>query len=281
MSEFAKIPVKNVLSPENYQFFKQVTSHPDIKRALLAGGFIAGGFARAALRNDSLKDYLSPQRAFHREVKSPGDVDIFFTSADSADEIDDRFYRSQGGFAKEGNIHLERVGLTAFLNFKVQFVETPDLILPTVEECLGRFDFVNCQVAIVGDKIVFPKGWHELEDKHLIRIANINAPFMGSRVFKYLTYRGYEGLDEESQEHFGLWLIKAATGDFAGFETKHKQGVEAAVRKLFGRGVIRRDDLILFLGKWKQLLQEKVYGGYKNVEVDWALHAIEQLNATA
>lgn len=281
MSEFTKVKVKNVLSPENYQFFKQVTAHPDIAHALKCGGFIAGGFARAVLRNDPLKDYLSEPRAFHKVTKQPGDIDIFFTTAASADSVGDRFYRSPGGFAKEGNIHLERVGNTAFINFKVQFVETPDLIFPTVQECLARFDFVNCQVAIVGDNVIFPTAWHALEDKRLLRIANANAPFMGSRVFKYLNHRGYEGLDEESQEHFAMWLVRAATGDFEGFETKHKAGVEHAIRNLFSKGLIKKDDLILFLGKWKHLLQEKVYGGYKNIEVDWALHAIEQLNAAA
>ena len=273
MSEFIKVPVASIITDTELDMLNTLRSTKEVRIALESGGFIAGGFARALLNKQSISDYLTPSNY----DLLPGDVDIFFKHKEDAERatalLGADIYPSQGGFAKEGSSRLS--GLH-HLTFRVQLVDASDLIFPTVEETLARFDFVNCQVALVGDYLIFPQEWHDLEKKKLLKIANIEAPFMGNRVNKYIKQRGYKGLVPESQEIFGDWLIKAATSDFEGFETKHKLGLEHAVKTLFSNGVVSKDSLVLFLGKWKEIRTTWKYSSRSTYEVDWAHHAIEQ-----
>ena len=273
MSEFIKVPVASIITDTELDMLNTLRSTKEVRIALENGGFIAGGFARALLNKQSIRDYLAP----NNYDLLPGDVDIFFKSKEEAERaaefLGPDVYPSQGGFAKEGTAGLS--GLSR-LAFKIQLVDASDLIFPTVKETLARFDFVNCQVALVGDDLIFPREWHDLEKKKLLKIANIEAPFMGNRVNKYIKQRGYKGLVPESQEIFGDWLIKAATSDFDGFEAKHKLGLEHAVKTLFSNGVVSKDSLVLFLGKWKEIRTTWKYSSRSTYEVDWAHHAIEQ-----
>ena len=273
MSEFIKVPVASIITDTELDMLNTLRSAKEVRIALESGGFIAGGFARALLNKQSIRDYLAP----NNYDLLPGDVDIFFKCKEDAERaaefLGPDVYPSQGGFAKEGTSGLS--GLSR-LAFKIQLVDASDLIFPTVEETLARFDFVNCQVALVGDDLIFPREWHDLEKKKLLKIANIEAPFMGNRVNKYIKQRGYKGLVPESQEIFGDWLIKAATSDFDGFEAKHKLGLEHAVKTLFSNGVVSKDSLVLFLGKWKEIRTTWKYTSRSTYEVDWAHHAIEQ-----
>ena len=277
MSEFIKVPVASIITDTELDMLNTLRSAKEVRIALESGGFIAGGFARALLNKQSIRDYLAP----NNYDLLPGDVDIFFKCKEDAERaaefLGPDVYPSQGGFAKEGSsrLSLENYGLS-HLTFKIQLVDASDLIFPTVEETLARFDFVNCQVALVGDDLIFPREWHDLEKKKLLKIANIEAPFMGNRVNKYIKQRGYKGLVPESQEIFGDWLIKAATSDFEGFEDKHKLGLEHAVKTLFSNGVVSKDSLVLFLGKWKEIRTTWKYSSRSTYEVDWAHQAIEQ-----
>jgi hypothetical protein len=276
MSEFIKVPVASVISDSELNTLMGILGRKEIKIALDNGGFIAGGFARALLRNDSIKQYLTDF-----QDRSPGDIDIFFRHKANADsaiaQLGHDFYPSQGGFAKEGTAKLlfDTEEYSSW-SFKIQLVDSTDLIFPTVEETLARFDFVNCQVALVGTDLIYPREWHDLEKNMLLKIANINAPFMGSRVNKYLKQRGYKGLAPESQEVFQDWLIKAATSDFEGFSDKHKLGIEHAVKTLFSNGVVPKESLVLFLGKWKEIQTTWKYSSRSTYEVDWAHHAVVQ-----
>jgi hypothetical protein len=276
MSEFIKVPVASVISDSELNTLMGILGRKEIKIALDNGGFIAGGFARALLRNDSIKQYLTDF-----QDRSPGDIDIFFRHKANADsaiaQLGHDFYPSQGGFAKEGTAKLlfDTEEYSSW-SFKIQLVDSTDLIFPTVEETLARFDFVNCQVALVGTDLIYPREWHDLEKNMLLKIANINAPFMGSRVNKYLKQRGYKGLAPESQEIFQDWLIKAATSDFEGFDDKHKHGLEHAVKTLFSNGVVPKESLVLFLGKWKEIRTTWKYSSRSTYEVDWAHHAVVQ-----
>jgi len=276
MSEFIKVPVASVISDSVRSTLMGILSRKEIKIALDNGGFIAGGFARALLRNESITQYLTDFND-----RSPGDIDIFFKHKANADaaiaQLGHDLYPSQGGFAKEGTSRLlfDTDGYTNW-TFKIQLVDSTDLIFPTVEETLARFDFVNCQVALDGTDLIYPREWHDLEKNMLLKIANINAPFMGSRVNKYLKQRGYKGLAPESQEVFQDWLIKAATSDFEGFDDKHKHGLEHAVKTLFSNGVVPKESLVLFLGKWKEIRTTWKYSSRSTYEVDWAHHAVVQ-----
>lgn len=276
MSEFVKVPVASVLSPAELRVLNVTLDIPVIKQALAAGGFIAGGFALNLLRKGSIKRYLTDYQ--HWE---PGDIDIFFSHKSKADDalsqLGAAFSQSQGGFAKEGTAYLsDDSARTSSESFKIQLVDFPGMIFPSVEETLAQFDFVNCQVALVGTDLMYPREWHALEEKKVLKIANNKAPFMGSRVNKYLKQRGYDCLALESQEIFQDWLIKAATSEFEGFDGQHKAGIESAVKTLFANGLVPKASLVLFLGKWQEARISWRYSAGGTYKVDWARQAIEQ-----
>jgi len=273
-TRFIEVNVNDHINEENREILTKIARLPVVDAALTQGAFISGGFARQLLLNGNLRNYLQhPTRA--------GDIDFFFTSPEASKTVidfDKSLHRSQGGFAQETYTMINGLGL----NVKLQFINTPDLIFDTPQECMSRFDIYNCQVALVGGKIMFPHDWFELEDRRLLRINNTSAPFMGTRLLKYLTSRGYVGIEDQSRDALSEWLTRAATSTFAGFNPEHMHGISHAVKELQTRGHIMSEDLILFMGKWKELLTEKQYGAYgvyTQVEVDWATHAIEQLSA--
>jgi len=273
-TRFIEVNVNDHINEENREILTKITRLPVVFEALTRGAFISGGFARQILLNGNLRNYLQhPQRA--------GDIDFFFTSPEAAKAVidfDESLHKSQGGFAKETHTMLNSLGL----NVKLQFVNSPDLIFDTPEACMSRFDIYNCQVALVGGKLMFPHDWFELEDRRLLRINNTSAPFMGTRLLKYLTSRGYVGIEDQSRDALTEWLTRAATSTFPGFKADHLHGINHAVKELQKRGHIMSEDLVLFMGKWKKLLVEKQYGAYgvyTHAEVDWATHAIEQQRA--
>lgn len=273
-TRFVEVNVKDHLSQENRDILTRLTRLPVISHALESGAFISGGFARQLLINGDIKRYLNHPRR-------PGDIDFFFTSREVADNVvsfDQSLHRSQGGFAQESHTRINSLGM----NVKLQFVTAADLIFDTPAACMSRFDIYNCQVALVGDKLVFPHDWFELEKQRLIRINNTSAPFMGTRLIKYLTDRGYVGIEAQSRDALTEWLTRAATNSFVGFKPDHMHGISQAVKDLQKRGHLMSEDLVLFMGKWKEMLAEQQYGAYgvyTHVEVDWATHAIEQLSA--
>lgn len=130
-----------------------------------------------------------------------GDVDVFFNSIhDATASVPKSARRSQAGFAKE---------LHDFV--KIQLVDDPGLIKPTIQETLESFDIVNCRVAINHRHVVIADDWREIESKQLLRIGRNDTPFLGGRLLKYLKYRGLEGLTEDSYESLTVGLLTRGT----------------------------------------------------------------------
>jgi len=163
---FVKVPAKSVTSFSNSSFFLEFMKNESIQACFNNNGFIAGGFARALLRGDSLKNYFSPN------VSEPrGDVDFFFRSKEDANRAEDtiasssdfRISPSLGKFATNVTDYRNAVGAD-FSRFVVQIVNAPELIFPTIEQTLQNFDLVNSQVAFDGESVFFNEDFHRLED---------------------------------------------------------------------------------------------------------------------
>jgi hypothetical protein len=239
---------------------------PVIDEALDKGGWLCGGFARQLLLDQPMKEYFRPPDVV--DQRPPGDVDIFFNSASDAAAVIDRkgARRSMAGFAKELHDHV-----------KIQLVDDPGLIKPTIEETLSSFDLVNCRVAINHRHVIVADDWREIEDKRLIRIGRNDTPFLGGRLMKYLKHRGLEGLTEDLYEAMTGWLAHAGNNfSEGGWTTQHLLGVRHSVKKLRERGLVRREDLIFFIGKWKEIVQERHYGSSQTYQIDWALNELEK-----
>lgn len=256
--------IESSLTPERHADFLCLLKIPAIANALDMGGWIAGGLPRQLLLGLPLTEYFGGDS----NVRA-GDVDIFFASVDEANRaaaFEKHFQPSWGGFAIETQARFAHRAL------KVQFVNHPDKIYKSVESSLENFDFLNCMVGLTRDKLIVAEGWHEVESAKLLKICNATSPFLGSRINKYLTERGLENISADSQENLTAWLCRASNQDYNGVTQKHAAGLEYAVKKLEGLGHIRREDLLFFIGKYKEHIKESAYGETK--VFDWALRRI-------
>ena len=261
---FSTIPIELALSGgARVELTNLLNRVPVIDEALNKGGWICGGYARQLMLDQPTSEYF---RRADDDRCPVGDVDVFFNSVQQATaSVPKRAQRSQAGFAKE--IH-------DFV--KVQLVDDPGLIKPTIQETLGSFDIVNCRVAINHRYVIVADDWQEIESKRLLRIGRNDTPFLGGRLLKYLKYRGLEGLTEDSYESLTGWLAHAGNNFSEGsWTTQHLIGVKDSVKKLRNRGLVRREDLIFFIGKWKEAILERHYGRSFTYEVDWALNELE------
>lgn len=262
--EYARFPLREALSEAAHLDLMRILDNLEgVSHALREGAWIAGGFARQLLLDRAARAYFKPLGPSH--IPS-GDIDVFFNSvADAQRLIPTAACRSQAGFAKE-----------VYETVKIQFVDDPGLIKPTIEETLSSFDIVNCRVAINHEWVIIPEGWRELEASKLLRIGRNDTPFLGSRLLKYLEHRGLEGITDDSYEQLTGWLAHAAN-DFkeGGWSPMHISGAQGHVKRLRDRGLVKREDLIFFIGKWKKIIVERSYASTVTQSVDWALHELE------
>lgn len=279
---FESAGIREVLRNDQLEQLEEIFYRaPVLRKSLEVGAWICGGFPRALLLGRSIDDYLDPSKL--------SDIDVFFPSNDVMTLIlqTDLFLgaeRSTGGFAVQkyfppikNQIGREGEVLPSGnfnLGFKVQLINKPSMIKSSLFETLETFDFVNCQVAIVGDRIYYPIGWRELEESRLIRINHASSPFMGSRLTKYLNYRGSVGITEDSYDLLTEWLCRAGNDQFENHSLMHLFGVENSVRELRRKGLVSRENLIFFLNKWLEVV--KVNGdSYSDfVQIDWAASEI-------
>lgn len=262
---FKVIPIEQALTANARADFRSIIGKlPYVDEALDNRAWICGGFARHLMLNRPTKEYFK-RTLESEEYVPPGDVDVFFNSREDAlATIPKAAHRSQAGFAKE-----------IYDTIKVQFVDDPDLISPTIEETLSNFDIVNCRVAMNHRHVIISDDWQDIESKCLLRLGRNDTPFLGSRIMKYLKYRGLEGLTDDSYETLTGWLAHAAN-DFkdGNWKNQHLTGVQRGVKNLRSRGMVSKEDLIFFIGKWKETIEEGNYGHSFSYEVDWALNEL-------
>jgi hypothetical protein len=248
--------------------------------AFANGGWIAGGFARALMLGIPLEEYLSTEFG--------GDIDFFFHNAESVENAIEglsRFYWMDSLHAKSSGIHHENI-MT-----KVQFINDSGFLYPDgALACLDNFDLLNCKVGFDGKNVYFHKRWREVEDAKQIYITNNECPYLASRVTKYFG-RGLASLHSDSIEPLNDWLVRASVGSFCKFEKNTdavnqqrfktlKNHAISKVKLLSKHDLIDREHFALFIGKFKEHLRigEDNYN-CKWVEVDWATHHLDQIEA--
>ena len=292
MSEgFDYINARSVLSPDRME---ELTRFVDGFRGIdeiLTRGWIAGGFVRMVL--------LEKCKFINYFVATPhwysGDIDFFFPSAEAAAGAISSFistggikkpesylYKSKGGFAQEAVLKVS--GGEREVSVKAQFVCDEKMCFPTIEACLGDFDFLNCRVGLrlVGGELQFviAKGWREAEEAGILHVMNNKSPFLGKRIMKYLDRRELTSLSPDSADIITGWLINVANGMFPGFRDTHTESLHDVVKELRSDKIVKDEHLILFLNKWKET--EEVSHGYGRTYVrdmgDWALNEIDKVN---
>lgn len=250
---------------------RHILNHEPIKTLLDSGCYLAGGFVRSVLLNQSPNNYLS-------NLSTGGDIDIFFDDVTRREEY--RFVfkgteahnspwlgRSVGGNAEQRYIN------TTTSSIRVQLVDHSSLILP-IEQQLDRFDFTNCAVAMTRDKVIIHKRFYEIEAQKLLDVKHSESPFTGSRIYRYMSRRGLAGLTQASQAVVTDWIMKAVCGAFKTDTAAvvNQEALELAVRNILSSDLTSRpDDLLLVLGKFKHDVAS--YG--MSHEVDFALHHLK------
>jgi hypothetical protein len=93
---------------------------------------------------------------------------------------------------------------------------------------------------------------------------------------KYMSSRGMLGITEDSYDGLTEWLCRAANDKFEGFGANHVTGIENAVRRLRVSGMVSRENLIFFIGKWLDRSHLLDHGGAyaESMMVDWAAQEI-------
>jgi hypothetical protein len=279
--KFVKKNLMDVLTPSRRsELLMLLDSIPAIGMSLDAGGWICGGFVRHMMLDIPIAEYFFPQDT----RRNAGDIDIFFSSVESANRaVEASLLAGNGGKSVHpsfGRFANDVTAIFAKRRIKIQFVNHPDKVHDSVESTLKSFDFMNCMAAITNDGIVYCEGWHELEKSNLLKICNAKSPFLGSRILKYLNFRGVSGITPDSREMLTEWLLLAMNQRFEGYaESKHLDGVESAVKRLRQAGMVSQEELIFFIGKYFSYIEtltgtKENYGEYQ--KVDWALTQLDK-----
>jgi len=278
--EFNRYKIAEVLSPEQIHQLDGLRQISWLKKSFETG-WIAGGFVRHLLLGGLMESYFSSAEVWsaeHWSSDKKGDIDFFFPDSETANAAVDKGVSSQSMFAL--NIAVRKSRAENHVNnfrFNVQFVNHPNLCKPTAEDTIKRFDFLNCMVAIEGDEIIIPAGWRDIENAKLIKINSAHSPFLGSRIIKYLTDKGLEGITDDSFPLLREWFASIAGDKFENFQStklplddKFFQGKVKTLRDL---GLVSKEDLIFFINKWRVTFEEKNYGQTVTVTTssDWAL----------
>lgn len=272
MIDFIRVAPEEILSPEGLDDIQTLKKIHTVKCGLNNGGWIAGGCIRAILSGKRLSEYVLAK-------PMAGDIDIFFPSPQAAEdalkELSGRTRMQTGMRSFGGNAAqvFDYYNFSPQNQISIQYVDKAELCATSIEQCLMRFDFLNCMVAFDGHKITMPTAWRDIEAKKQLHINNTSSPFLASRISKYVKWRGYTGgITDESRETFVDWLIRSCDkGNFSSFDVGSLRALERV--KDIGH-VLNGEELLLFVGKWKDTQESRHYGKIHTVEVDWAINHI-------
>ena len=289
LKDFISTPLSEE-SPATRIFIEQILELDAVQHALKFGGWLAGGSIAYAIHSGEmgLKRY--------GEILQ-GDIDVFFsdqqnalaaagTFEDYAESLQNRPGRrryntmvSPSKFAfnilprrnyweKEIKQGVEE----SFAN--IQYITHPNFCAPSPLHNISSFDLVASMAATDGKQVWRHKDLQQLQSKRLLRIARSDTPFLASRVIKYLIKdRGYDSLEEGSNEKVHEWFYRAVTDSFTGFEKKSIDSYHV-MKKLWDCGLMEPGMLPLLVGKitdWER--RGGCYGG-RSFRVDWATKKI-------
>ncbi len=250
---------------------EHITHFLDSQAAIRVGfaneGWIAGGFAREAFKcastGQSFRNYL---------FEKSGDIDFFFQE-DKKHLIAKTCRTSDAVFA------------TNYTNdkIKVQFVTA--FTHSSVGKTFESFDFYNCCYAITRRKgeyfVEYLPQAKELDAKKELGVKCSNSPYTLQRIVKYLSHKNLDKISKESDEIVYDVIVRAASESF---DKKFRYNVfkpytQDSLMQLFKIGIVKKEDLILFLGKYSVVTNGDSYG--PSIVEDWAMSELESNTISA
>lgn len=271
-------------------FIGQIFELDAVQHALKFGGWVSGGSIAYALHSGE-----QGLRFYGESLQ--GDIDIFFSSPQSALAAAGSFenyaksvpnrpaslrYNSMVSPSKfavnicpRRNLWDEKAqrGIEKYIA-NVQYITHPSFCVGHPILNISSFDLVASMAATDGEWIWHHTDLKNLHSKKRLRVVRSDTPFLASRVIKYLTAnRGYDSLEEGSNERVHEWFYRAVTDSFPGFEKKSVDSYHI-MKKLWDQGLMEPGMLPLLVGKitdWER--SRETYGG-RSFRVDWATKKI-------
>ena len=298
------------LSEDFINLFQPVFKDKIIDVCLDNNAWIAGGFARkiAHIYFNINEDKGNPELPYQRIVnyfKQGGDIDIFTTTRENLDQIEDIVLDQNDKNEVKKNFNKSYYSSPFALNFlPEQYIVTKNLysgskgrifhsiqivnkfFFETIKECFDSFDFTNCKYAIRKheDEYMLYYSNLALEDdkKCLLNICHTNSPFLGNRIYKYCWKNNLEVADtQNNKEMLKSFCLKLLTKNW---DVKFKfysenTFLEYSAKNLHKAKTMSVEDLSLFIGKINQNINIMIPQGYgyyiANEIVDWATNEIQ------
>ena len=302
------------LSDEFINLFRPVFDDKVIDVCLESDAWIAGGFARKIAHmyfdiHQSMSDNgVLPYQNIVNYFKHGGDIDIFTTSRENLDHIENiildpscknevkneyrkSYYASPFAlnFLPEAEFSFNQHG---YLNQRGKVFHTVQIVnkffFKNVKECFNSFDFTNCKYALRKQKNGYTLYYSNiaLEDdkKGLLNICHTNSPFLGNRIYKYCWKHLLQVADNQNNKEmlkdFCLKLITKTWDKKFKFYSENTF-LEYSAKNLHKAKTMSLEDLSLFIGKINHNINIMIPQGYgyyiANEIVDWATHEIQNM----
>ena len=255
-----------------------IFKHPIIAYALSVGGFIAGGFGRQFLNDQSgIKDYLTCRLAYDRR----GDVDIFFPSSQTYEQVVEfaRLYRDNYNHnishGPPGKVYIGDSPTKFCTNIEIpqeEVFRTPpsteywcqgtcvkiqlvNVFHGKPEDVLETFDIENCKVAITEDRVIYSPEFVNLEKLKTLKVTKPASPLLPHRIAKYTSHRGMGKIHTSSSSHMREWILNWRLCVSSDHPLSHlsngnaEWGKEHLVKLLRYENLVTTDQLSLLFGK--------------------------------
>ena len=295
------------LSEEFMNLFNPVFKDKIIDVCLENNAWIAGGFARkiAHMYFNICEDKGNPVLPYQRIVdyfRSGGDIDIFTTSRENLDHIENIVLDQKDKNEVKKDFKKSYYSSPFALNFlpdqdsfiysqlKARVFHSIQIVnkffFNNVKECFNSFDFTNCKYAIRKHKGGYTLYYSNLaledDKKGLLNICHTNSPFLGNRIYKYCWKHSLKVADNQNNKvmlkDFCLKLITKSWDKKFKFYSENTF-LEYSAKNLHKAKTMSVEDLSLFIGKINHNINIMIPQGYgyyiANEIVDWATNEIQ------
>jgi len=230
-------------------------------------GLLAGGSAYSVYHGSKLCDHLSKHDTADLDVYFPNEetykaaVEFVTSKSDDINEyVNDRQFNSNISIQKSVTGLCHNVWIDSHI--RLQLV---GCIFGTYSEIVESFDFKNLEIGYY-----FKEGsYYEISSKNasnnsLLSIRHTRSPFLMHRIYKYISYRGFQGVTSNSRKHVTDWIIKAASGYYNDNSDRCPSIYvnlldNFGFKKLLkGSDIIDDHDLVYMIGKIKEAEYENI-----------------------
>ena len=313
---------KRVLSKKFIKMYYKIFDDFVLNTCLESGAWIAGGFARktALIYNRIDNNYNSYETKplesminyFHKES---GDVDIFVKSDEMLNSIcnkiglhspDGKTFSNiiQNDYVQNDYSNFRKVFISPFAlnvhsydntlhyqnlrSFPMQIVNK--FMFESIKDCFKSFDIRNCMYAITKENnqyiLHYDKKALELDKSKKVSINHNDSPYLGNRLYKYLSHKGLTIEETEHNQNIlkeyyfkilsNTWPEIYNLRDIKLFSKCSMQNISKVIK-------MSANDLSIFIGKYKEITFKKKpnlsgYGFYLTAhENDWALNKINNM----